>query len=173
MKTILVQFGDNKRSRLYKNRNFERNQRFPWLLEARLKVRNDLDLRGLSGLESSKKVQFREVSQFYQTQKSTQIYHALCFLLSSLWLPMTTWWQRRLRSLIGWWKNHDWARGVSQIPCYLVRAAHQLKWTNTSVDLTETLTWKLKKGFQRPHKVHASVPNTQSTKKISLFLLER
>ena len=62
--------GDKKGSRLFKNSNLERNQKFLSVLYASLKLWNNFSLWGQSGLQYSKRVQFMEIPHLYQRQKS-------------------------------------------------------------------------------------------------------
>ena len=61
MKMDAQKQGDKTGFSLYKNMNLERNQKFLSVLLASLQVGNDLDLRGLSGLQFSKRVQIMEI----------------------------------------------------------------------------------------------------------------
>ena len=90
MKEASAQQGDLEGPKLYKNRNLATNQKSLRPLKLFFSILKVLSLWGQSGLKSSKKVQFREITRFYQRQKSTILDHTIFFILTLLWLPTTT-----------------------------------------------------------------------------------
>ena len=89
MKMDTKKQGDKKGLSLFKNMNLERNQKFLRVLLASLQVGNDWDLRGLSGLQFSKRVQFRELLQSQQNKNQQFFNLSIFFILSSLQLSTT------------------------------------------------------------------------------------